>query len=59
MPATSAKQYGLMQAVAHGTAKKKPKGLSKREAREFVMKTKPKKRSRFAKTLARKRKSLS
>ena len=59
MPATSAAQYGLMQAVAHGTAKKKPKGLSKREAREFVMKTRPKTRSRFAKTLARKRKSLS
>jgi len=59
MPATSAKQYGLMQAVAHGTSKKKPKGLSKAEARKFVMKTKPKKRSQFAKTLARKRKSLS
>ncbi|KKL04588.1 hypothetical protein LCGC14_2614590, partial [marine sediment metagenome] len=40
-------------------AKKKTDGLSKREAREFVMKTSPKKRSRFAKTLARKRKSLS
>ena len=31
-----------MQAVAHGTAKKKPKGLSMKEAREFVSGQSPK-----------------
>ena len=36
MPAKSRAQFRFMQAVAHGTAKKKPKGLSRAEAKEFV-----------------------
>lgn len=37
MPAKSKKQFRLMQAIAHGAKlKKKPKGLSKAEAKEFV-----------------------
>lgn len=42
MPATSKAQYKLMQAVARGTAKNKPKGLSKEEAREYVKGQSPK-----------------
>ena len=42
MPATSKKQFRFMQAVAHGIAKKKPKGLSMKEAREFVSGQSPK-----------------
>lgn len=42
MPAKSRAQYRFMQAVAHGTAKKKPKGLSKREAKEYVKGQSPK-----------------
>lgn len=42
MPATSKKQFRFMQAVAHGTARKKPKGLSKAEAKEFVSGQSPK-----------------
>lgn len=34
--ASSKAQFRLMQAIAHGTAKKKPKGLSRGEAKEFV-----------------------
>ena len=36
MPAKSKAQFRFMQAVAHGTAKNKPKGLSKTEAAEYV-----------------------
>ena len=42
MPAKSKAQYGLMQAVAHGTAKHKPKGLSRAEAKEYVKGQSPK-----------------
>jgi len=42
MPAKSKAQYRLMQAVCHGTAKKKPKGLSKEEACEYVKGQSPK-----------------
>jgi hypothetical protein len=42
MPAKSKKQYRLMQAVCHGTAKKKPKGLSQAKACEFVEGQSPK-----------------
>ena len=42
MPATSKAQYRFMQAVAHGTAKNKPKGLSKKEAGEYVAGQSPK-----------------
>ena len=34
--ATSKAQFRFMQAVAHGKAKKKPKGLSRAEAKEYV-----------------------
>ena len=42
MPAVSKSQYNLFQAVAHGTAKKKPKGLSRAEAKEYVAGQSPK-----------------
>lgn len=42
MPATSRAQFRFMQAVAHGTAKKKPKGLSQGEATEYVRGQSPK-----------------
>lgn len=52
MPAVSAKQYGLMQAVAHGTSTKSGLGGPSREvAKEFVEKTPAKKRKVFAKAL--------
>ena len=58
MPAKSAKQYGMMQAVAHGTSKMKhPAGPSPEVAREFIEKTSGKNRKQFAKMLAKKRKS--
>ena len=50
MPAKSAKQYGLMQAIAHGTAKGLG-GPSKEVAREFIDKTPHEKRKKFAKAL--------
>ena len=40
--ATSKAQFNFMQAVAHGTAKKKPKGLSRAEAKEYVAGQSPK-----------------
>lgn len=52
MPAVSGKQYRFMQGIAHGMkSTKSGKGLgpSPDVAREFVMKTPPKKRSQFAK----------
>mgnify|MGYP001586204266 FL=1 len=42
MPATSKAQFGFMQAIAHGTAKKKPKGLSRAKAKEYVAGQSPK-----------------
>jgi len=42
MPAKSKKQFRFMQAVAHGQAKTKVKGLSKGEAAEFVKGQSPK-----------------
>lgn len=52
MPAKSAKQYGLMQAIAHGS-KTGLGGPSKEVAREFVDKTPHSKRKKFAKALAK------
>ena len=54
MPAVSAKQFGLMQAAAHG--KLRGKGPSAKVAREFIEETGAQDRSRFARTLAKKRK---
>ena len=48
MPAKSAAQYRLMQAVAHGTSTKKG-GPSKAVAREFIAATPPAKRTAYAK----------
>lgn len=42
MPATSKAQWAFMQAVASGRAKKKPKGLSRKEAAEYVAGQSPK-----------------
>lgn len=42
MPAKSKKQFRFMQAAAHGTLRKKPKGLSRAEAKEFVKGQSPK-----------------
>ena len=42
MPAKSKAQFRFMQAVAHGTAKNKPKGLSEKEAQEYVKGQSPK-----------------
>lgn len=42
MPAKSKRQFRFMQAVSGGTARKKPKGLSRAEAREFVKGQSPK-----------------
>jgi hypothetical protein len=39
MPVKSKKQMRLMYAVASGKAEKKPKGLSKKEAKEMLSKT--------------------
>jgi hypothetical protein len=54
MPAKSAKQYGLMQGVAHGSIT--GSGIPHSVAREFVDKTPAKKRSTFAKALRSKKK---
>jgi hypothetical protein len=42
MPATSKAQFAFMQAIAHGRAKNKPKGLSRKEAAEYVSGQSPK-----------------
>ena len=56
MPAKSAKQYGMMAAIAHGNSnKKRAFAPSKDVAKEFVSKTPPKKRSEFMKALRGKR----
>lgn len=54
MPAKSAKQYGLMQAAAHGNLR--GVGPSPEVAEEFIHKTSPAKRSQFARALGKKRK---
>jgi hypothetical protein len=54
MPVRSAKQWGLMQAIAHG--KLKGVGPPPDVAREFIEKTPEKKRRAFSKALAGKRK---
>jgi hypothetical protein len=49
MPAKSAKQYRLMQAVAHGAnLRGLTGGPSEAVAKEFIAKTPPKKRQLFA-----------
>ena len=55
MPAVSSKQYGLMQAAAHGSLKGMG-GPSQDVAKEFIHKTSPDKRSQFTKALIRKKK---
>jgi hypothetical protein len=50
MPAVSKAQFRFMQAVAHGEIKKK--GLSKRQAAEFVAGQSPKKLPERKRTLA-------
>jgi len=55
MPAKSAKQYSLMQAVAHGAKPYKGKGPSQKVAREFIKETSPERRSRYARQAARQR----
>lgn len=54
MPAKSAKQYGLMQAAAHGNLK--GVGPSPKVAREFIDKTPHADRSKFAKALKKHKK---
>jgi hypothetical protein len=49
MPAKSAKQYRLMQAIAHGAKPKSGIGPSPTVAREFVEKTSAKKRKEWSK----------
>lgn len=53
MPAKSAKQYGKMQSVLHGSVVGSS-GPSRAVAREFVDATPAKKRKKFAKALANK-----
>lgn len=55
MPAKSAAQYGMMQAIAHGTSKMHGAGPSPEVAREFIEKTSKDKRKKFAKALKNKR----
>ena len=52
MPAKSAKQYGLMQAAAHGNLKGLG-GPSADVAREFIKKTPVDKKKKFAKAIAK------
>lgn len=54
MPAVSAKQYGLMQAAAHGNLR--GMGPSPEVAREFIDKTPSQARAKFAKQIAKRRK---
>ena len=55
MPVKSAKQYGLMQGIAHGSITGKA-GPSSAVAKEFVNATPAKKKHNFAKALISKRK---
>ena len=54
MPVKSEKQWGLMQAAAHGNLR--GPGPSPEVAREFIHKTPASKRSAYAKVLGKKRK---
>lgn len=49
MPAKSAKQYRLMQMIAHGGSPRKGIGPSEAVAKEFVSKTSAKKRKEWSK----------
>lgn len=49
MPAKSKAQYKFMQAMAHGGKSKHGAGPSPEVAKEFIHKTSPKDRKRFAK----------
>lgn len=53
MPAKTAKQYRAMQAAAHGKGKL---GIPADVAEEFIHKTPPETRSKFARTIRLKRK---
>lgn len=53
MPVKSAKQYGMMQAAAHGTLR--GAGPSEAVAKEFIAKTSPAMRAKFAREIAKKR----
>lgn len=53
MPVTSAPQYGLMQAVAHGQKPRGGHGPSPAVAREFIAATPPEKRRAFAREVGR------
>ena len=46
-------QYGLMQAIAHHTARNAPKGLSAESAHAGIMELSPGKRSKYARALQR------
>ena len=50
----SAKQYGLMQAKAHGGSKMRG-GPSREVAREFIEETPPRKRQQYARQVAARR----
>lgn len=52
---SSPRQYGFIQAKAHGTARKAG-GPTAEQAREMIHETPPEKRSRFQQILARGRK---
>jgi len=52
MPAKSSKQYGLMQAAAHGNIS----GIAPSVGKEFVDKTPSNKRRAFSKAIMKKRK---
>lgn len=54
MPAKSSRQYGAMQAAAHGIG---GLGIPQSVGREFVGKTPAKKRRTFAKALAQHRRN--
>jgi hypothetical protein len=54
MPAVSARQYGLMQAAAHGNLQ--GLGPSPSVAKEFIDATPSSKRSEFAKALKKRKK---
>ena len=58
MPAKTPKQYGLMQAACHGNLRGMG-GPPKSVACEFVHKTSPEARSRFAKALKNRKRKKS
>lgn len=56
-PVTSASQYALMQAIAHGAVPQQDVSISQEMAREMIRKTPRRLRSKFAAELAMRRKS--